>query len=49
MADMLARHGLNSPNARAHRDPAPFLLSAAQHVIDLPIRAGMEHDQQLYR
>jgi putative nucleotidyltransferase with HDIG domain len=32
MADMLARHGPDSPNARAHPDREPYLLQVAQRV-----------------
>jgi len=34
IADMLARHGPDSPNARAHRHRGPYLRAAARRVAD---------------
>jgi len=46
MDDMLARHGDDSPNARAHERRRPYLLAAAARVAERLERAGIPADRQ---
>lgn len=46
MDDMLARHGDDSPNARAHAQRRPYLLAAAARVAARLERAGISADRQ---
>lgn len=45
MENMLARHGPDSPNARAHSERRPYLMAAATRVADRLARAGISPDQ----
>ncbi len=45
MEDMLTRHGDDSPNARAHPQRRPYLLSAAARVAERLERAGISAEQ----
>ena len=45
LADMLARHGPDSPNARAHPQRQPYLLGAAARVVRRLEHAGIARDQ----
>jgi hypothetical protein len=42
IADMLARHGPDSPNARAHRHRGPYLRTTARRVADRLEAAGID-------
>jgi hypothetical protein len=42
IADMLARHGPDSPNARAHRHRGPYLRATARRVADRLEAAGID-------
>ena len=41
--DMLARHGDDSPNARAHAERGPYLLGAARRVAVRLESAGVDN------
>lgn len=45
MENMLARHGPDSPNARAHSERRPYLVAAATRVSDRLARAGIGGNQ----
>ena len=45
MADMLDRHGPDSPNARAHPERRPYLLGAAQRVLFRLEAAGIPAEE----
>jgi hypothetical protein len=45
LADMLARHGPDSPNALAHPQRQPYLLAAAARVVRRLEHAGIPPDQ----
>ena len=45
LADMLDRHGEDSPNARAHAERQPYLLAAAARVIRRLEQAGIPAEQ----